>query len=389
MDDNNQVVESVETNVAPPVENLDFGDTAEESGAPSDELGFGDEPSPTEAAIEEIKAEESPDQKEEQKDEENVTNDTQKEEMSAKVSTEEEKSEEEVKETSSDVYKVTVNGKEEEVTLQDLKDGYSGQKEVQRRFSELDKERKEWQDEKSLVEGYIGDFRQRMESGNILSGLAYFAEFAGKPGYVVKEQLMAALEPEFRARMEMTPEELQNSLLKQENEFLSQRNESETHKRAEEQAKLQAENAEKELQASISQFRETHKLSEEEWNQAFDTLDKEVPADQDITVEMVQKRALEVQADSNASNLVTELTTDVEDLINDDFKAELKSLILRMPELTNEQLSQIVKDSLQDAEKKRLESSLKEKGAIKKKKTKEKPKANTSPIDDWGFGDDE
>ena len=67
--------------------------------------------------------------------------------------------------------KVKVNGNEIEVPLQDVINSYSGQQEIQRRFTEFDKQKKSWEKETaqereftSYVKEEIGGLRQSFES---------------------------------------------------------------------------------------------------------------------------------------------------------------------------------------------------------------------------------
>lgn len=70
-----------------------------------------------------------------------------------------------------DKVKVKVNGVETEVPLQDVINSYSGQQEVQRRFTEFDKQKKNWEKETaqekeftSYVKNEIGDMRESFET---------------------------------------------------------------------------------------------------------------------------------------------------------------------------------------------------------------------------------
>lgn len=67
--------------------------------------------------------------------------------------------------------KVKVNGNELEVPLQDVINSYSGQQEIQRRFTEFDKQKKSWEKETAqerefsqYVKSEIGDLRSSFES---------------------------------------------------------------------------------------------------------------------------------------------------------------------------------------------------------------------------------
>jgi hypothetical protein len=91
----------------------------------------------------------SPLEKEEKvipKEEKKNTAKPKEEEQKEEPSKEEEKIEE-TSESTDQNFKVKINGIEKEVPLQDLLNSYSGQQEIQRRFTEFDKQKKTWEKE--------------------------------------------------------------------------------------------------------------------------------------------------------------------------------------------------------------------------------------------------
>jgi len=87
-----------------------------------------------------------------------------------KEETTEEVQKEEPKQESQN-FKVKVNGIEKEVPLQDLLNSYSGQQEIQRRFTEFDKQKKSWEKETAqekeftnFVKTEYGEFKQYIDS---------------------------------------------------------------------------------------------------------------------------------------------------------------------------------------------------------------------------------
>lgn len=102
----------------------------------------------------EPKKEEEP--KEEEKKEETKTEEPKKEEPKTNLP---------------EKVKVKVNGNEMEVPLQDVINSYSGQQEIQRRFTEFDKQKKAWEKETAqerefatYVKSEIGDLRTSLDS---------------------------------------------------------------------------------------------------------------------------------------------------------------------------------------------------------------------------------
>lgn len=253
--------------------------------------------------------------------------------------------------------------------LQRLKNEISGEKEIARRFSDFDKEKKEFESERSEIEGYVAKFAESTKDGNILGGLTYFAEFANIPPYLLKEQLIASLRPEYEKRSTMSQDEINNVRLREENEFLVKKNESDHQARIEEQAKEAQLKADQDLQNQINSIRETHEITDNEWEEAYSALDKELPPE----VEQIPLKAIQDKIMSNRTEAVTEqrlqtLVKPVSDKVNDKFVSELRMLIKSHPELTDESLNKVIADSLKINQKRELEETLKNKSLEHNKK---------------------
>ena len=253
--------------------------------------------------------------------------------------------------------------------LQRLKNEVSGEKEIARRFSEFDKEKTSFLAEKEEIEGYIGHFAEATKDGNVLGGLTYFAEFANIPPYLLKEQLIAALRPELDKRSMMSQDEINNSRLKEENEYLIQKNESDTQKWQQEQARAAEEQAAQNFRNQVNSIRETHKVTDEEWETARDQLDEELPSDvATIPLSAMQDRILELREQAATETLVNSLVEPVRDQVNDAFVDKLKTMVKNNPDLTKEDLQIVVKDSLKIRADKELKQNLEKKSLEKPKK---------------------
>jgi len=372
--------EAITTEPTKEVEIVGFG-SQEESISDKYDTKPSTEAKKDEIVPDEVKKEEKP--VEEPKKETNSSEEVKKDEKSP---TESKKPEEQT-------FTVKINGKEEEVSLQELKNGFSGAKEVARRFKELDNERKEWQNEKSTVEGWIKDVGTLFANNDTFKGISYIADLAGIPGYVLKEQLITAVTPEIQARMSMTNEELRNQQLRSENEYIQSKNESERQRREAEQARQAEQSAEQELQANIQSVQETHNISEEEWEKVYNRLDEELPKDADLTVEMVRDAVLETRKSKEqvetVESLVLNLSEEDRSIVNQSWKDELLDLMSRNPSLNKEDISIIISDSIETYKKTKIEEKLNSKGVERiDKQTPAKKKKVEIPQIGFGAGQD-
>ena len=140
--------------------------------------------------------------------------------------------------------------------------------------------------------------------------------------------------------------------------------ESETKRQAAEQSK-------KDLQSQINSVWETHGITQETWDKAFAALDKEIPQDQDITIEDVTSKSLEYKADDLSTSILSEFEG-----VPGDAKSALKTVILENPTFTEADLKDIVKEGLKQAKSQAEEAKAKEMG--KKLKAKVKPTKQAS-----------
>lgn len=341
---------------------MEEDESLEELEEDLDESEESEEKEETKESIEHPELEE-----EESEEEEKEAPEDEKEDKKVKEEVEETQKEEEItSETIKDkTFKIKVDGKEVEISGQDLINKASGNLAVEKRFAELDKEKKAFYDEKSQVEAYIADFGAKVKDGNILGGLEYFGQFAGLPPYVLKEQLIAALTPVIEERAYLTPEELKNQQLKAENEYLAQKNESDAKRSQEKQAQEQQEAAQRELDQAVNGLKETHSISEQEWDLAFTNLDETLPPDQEIFPDMVKEKVLEIRNQTQLSNRVKTVVSDYEGELNDQFIADLKKVAMENPDLSDDDLKKVIEESLKLHKEKQLKERLKNKSKNK------------------------
>jgi len=198
------------------------------------------------------------------------------EKIEVKGKKDEEKAEEEEKpETSKDVIeestklpekvKVKVNGLETEVPLQDVINSYSGQQEIQRRFTEFDKTKKAFETEKRELNEYNSYVKQ--EIGDLRDSVSSLIGQYEKNGYMEKNPLevvnqlldkmginsnlftRAVFEhqlPDYAKFFNMTDVERDAYYTKQENEYLRRKEQGFTER--DQQVKLREQKQQQDLE---------------------------------------------------------------------------------------------------------------------------------------------
>lgn len=249
-----------------------------------------------------------------------------------------------------------IDGKEVEIDVKEavkkVLNDYSGYETVEKRFTALDKEKKMYYNEKQQIESYISEFGNRVKDGHILGGLEYFGQFAGLPPHVIKEQLIAALTPEIERRYGLDQRELENEYLKAELEYKSQL-ESEAKQRSQKQA------AAAELEDKVNRLRETHGIDEESWAKAFNELDSTIPPGQPITPEMVAAHATIKPQDNKVVQVAETLVKKFE--LSDADKNVIVDTMKQYPNLSEKDVEELIKESLEIQAKQETEKKLAEK----------------------------
>lgn len=278
--------------------------------------------------------------------------------------------------------KYKADGEEKFISLKDIKAHEAGKVAWDRKFTELDQERKSFESDLQQVNTYINDFGQKMREGDVVGAFEYFGEFANIPSYVIKENLIAALQPEIDRRQGLTQAELQNELLQEQNKYLQNQNESESKRRQTEQSNL-------ELQKTVATLRETQGISEGEWDSAVSYLSEHPNIDNNaITPEFVADYVTNYRGYQKAESIIEGL--DVPATESDAFIDELQQIIVRNPEFSDDDLISLVKRAIQPKEQEALGKQIidrKQKSApnkkVKTKKQEAQPVIEDSGADDW------
>lgn len=233
--------------------------------------------------------------------------------------------------------------------LKEITNTYSGHKAVDKRFTELDKEKKMVYNQIQAQEQVIQNFNKFREAGDIVGGYTYIGSLTGTPGYMIKEQLIAALAPEIERRYALSDEQLQSEFLRQENEYLSQQREAELRSQKEAQAI-------KERDLQVTKLRETQGIDEKTWDEAFKQLDAELAPGMPITPEMVVDKAKSKLNESKTLDLVNSVSSKF-NLPSEEIKA-LELIIKQYPTFSQQDIEEIVQESLEISSKQKTEKKL-------------------------------
>lgn len=249
--------------------------------------------------------------------------------------------EEEMELAAETLFKHKVDGEDVDVSLQELLNNYSGKVSYDKKFQEFSESKKEFDEYKvtydkdiDLINGYINDFAEKLKSNDAMGALSYFAEFSGMEPHTFKRQLLDQLAPEIERMSLLSPEQIENERLAQENTYLQQQQESEANKRQQEQSQ-------NELLSEIKRLQEAHSISDDEFQGAYQEL-VDGNFDGEITPEIVAEYYVHSAAFSKSEAILDQVNPDL--VNNDQIVESLQKVVVENPSFDDNDLLEIVQE---------------------------------------------
>tara|TARA_R100000697_G_scaffold123308_1_gene155430 strand:+ start:1114 stop:2289 length:1176 start_codon:yes stop_codon:yes gene_type:complete len=249
--------------------------------------------------------------------------------------------EEEMEIAAETLFKHKVDGEDVDVSLQDLLNNYSGKVSYDKKFQEFSESKKEFDEYKTtydkdidLINGYINDFAEKLKSNDAMGALSYFAEFSGMEPHTFKRQLLDQLAPEIERMSLLSPEQIENERLAQENDYLQKQQESEANKRQQEQSQ-------NELLSEIKRLQEAHSISDDEFQGAYQEL-VDGNFDGEITPEIVAEYYVHSAAFSKSEAILDQVNPDL--VNNDQIVESLQKVVVENPSFDDNDLLEIVQE---------------------------------------------
>lgn len=218
--------------------------------------------------------------------------------------------------------------------LQRMKDDLSGQVNWDKKYTELDKERKAFYTEKQSyvkekenIESYIQSVRERTSNGDLEGGIKVLAELNGAPFHQYKAQLLQWALPQLVAQQDMSDAQLELQRREDELRYKEEVAESRT-KRAE------AEQTHRELIARVNDVRETHNIKDEEWDNALKQSEGKF---KDLQIEDVVGIVQQNRIDFKTSEVISEIEEFPKESLD-----TLKNIVANNPDFDKETVKEIV-----------------------------------------------
>jgi hypothetical protein len=278
---------------------------------------------------------------------------------------------------------VKVDGQDQEVSVQDLINNYSGKVAYDKRFSELTTARKEFEQEMGEVDNYLNEFAQDFEKGDVLGAVSKFAGFANVPAFEMKHRMLTAFKDEYVRIMEMGPDKYNQEYIENEREYFKQQLQSVQEKGKQEQAQ-------RELQQTQSKYQEQYGINAEEWSSAETFLKERIAEDASLaarlplTPENIAGYVQRYKADVRVSNIAGSVDASLSQ--NGKLVETLTEIALENPDLSDDEFKEMISQQYEifkgNSTKERLVQKVEKKSGITHKK-QQKPKLDLMPLESW------
>lgn len=262
------------------------------------------------------------------------------------------------------MFKIKIDGEEVDVSLSDLRNNYSGKTAWDKKFSELDSERKAYLEDKTAVEKYVNEFAELAASGDKMKALEFLATISGQDALQFRRDLRSQVMEEVLTRQQMSEDQIRAMELEEELNFVRRQKESE-------QQSLMQSQAQVEVQNQVMGIQETFGLSDQGLVDLYDGVVQKY-GDSLSDSEVIQ--ALEQEASAANEGAEYLLGKVDEALVNDSNREAVAELILSNPKFSEEDFMDILSEAFGESKKSAKSVSKKVKTAAKKVNEPAKPK---------------
>ena len=114
------------------------------------------------------------------------------------------------------LFSVKVDGEELDVSLNDLRNNFSGKTSWDKKFSELDTERKAYLEDRQNVEKYVNEFAERAASGDKMAAMELLATISGQDALQFRRDLRTQVMEELMTRQGMNQDQIKALELEEE-----------------------------------------------------------------------------------------------------------------------------------------------------------------------------
>lgn len=226
------------------------------------------------------------------------------------------------------VFKHKVDKEEVEVSLQDLLNNFSGKQSWEKKFSELDQERKTYKQDLDVVNRYINEFAEVSKKDKI-AGLEKLAEAVGLNPLEYRRQLRNEMVNAFGSYLQMDEQEREQFDLKEELAFMKRQQEIQSQRAQEQQAQ-------RELQLKYNELEQTHGIDSNRRDELLSEL-KQLGHEQ-VTPELLAQAHVAFKNQDRTIATLKDINPDF--AVDENKQTVLMSLLQGNPEMSDKELKE-------------------------------------------------
>lgn len=257
------------------------------------------------------------------------------------------------------MFTVKVNGETVTVPLKDLMGNYSGKTAWDKKFSELDREKKSFEGQRSTVQNSIKLIKELADSGDPRSAIEKICELTGADPVKTWNDLSGTLYQKFNELSNLSPEERQFKEAQEKADYLQKKVERYTQQEKEAQELTSLEEA---IEKQITE----NKLDGDTFWRRYDELKAKGIDPKEIKPEVVVKYHKEISLLENSANLTFDifpLSKDGQDPLSPENRNEIYGTIRDIwktnPDYKYEDILTVAKKVYSDTEAKNLSKKIK------------------------------
>ena len=310
------------------------------------------------------------------------TSDSKEEDNSGK----EESGKEREEQAEESLIEVKVDGEIQKVSLQELKNNYAGKVAYDKKFSEIDRERKEVVAERDSLQGditaineYVNELGNKMRNASMLEGLYEIASLNNIGPHQVKKAIIAELMPEINRMADLSPDQLDFEYQRQELEYNKELQQKEYEM-------MQARQAEESRNQQLNSLINSSGISMDEYREANSFLSaRQQELGEEVTPELTIQYAQFAKAEGRAVDILNGFN-DGKHAQDEDVMNGVIDIALQYPEFSDEDIIEVISEAFEGAKKDVVEQKIEK--VTKSNQSKPKKKEEVTQEDngydlDW------
>ena len=246
---------------------------------------------------------------------------------------------------------IKINGKIENVKLSDLGKDYSGKTDWNKKYTELDKDKRSFVKDREQVGNMVAKFNELAKGDDIFAPLTYLIDTGKGDAYAYIERIRNHFQKEFDEMSNLSDAEKTALTYKRKLDFLESRNQSQKEQGEQENVKRQT-------QVQTEKLLKDHGISDDEFDRIGSYLKTQTNKDYS-SEQVIEYMTKYVPAANTEASVLEKFSDKIE--VNDAIKSQVWDIAFANPEFSPDDIIEILEPFLKAQNKKNKSAILGEK----------------------------